>query len=132
MTVIKTESVTNHKFETINKVRNHTVLMDNMPESGGNNYGATPKEHLCMALGSCTTMTIKTFLERKNITYTLLKADTRLEIEGNQTSFYVHITLKGNFDETLQKRIKQIAKFCPVQKILSKGNPVHETFEFIS
>lgn len=132
MASIKTKSTTNTNFETVNEVRTFTVLMDNMPEDGGGNYGATPKEHLCMALGSCTTMTIKTFLIRKNWPCHQLKADTKYGVKEKQTFFSVHITLKGNFDEKQQKRIKQIAKLCPIQKMLSAGSEIHETFEFIS
>lgn len=131
MEFIKTQSITQSDFKTVNTVRTHTVLMDNMPENGGQDYGASPKEHLCMALGSCTTMTIQTFLNRKQWCCTLLKADTTYEVKDGKPHFTVHVIIQGEFNEQQQKRIKQIAKFCPVQKMLSAGNDVIETFEFI-
>lgn len=131
MSKIETSTVTTEDFKTVNQVRSFTVLMDNMPEDGGGDYGATPKEHLCMALGSCTTMTIKTFLNRKQWICNMLKADTTYEVKNGKTHFTVHITLEGHFDEKQQKRIKQIAKLCPIQKMLSAGCEIEETFNFI-
>ena len=130
MAHIKTETITNHDFETINRARTHTVYMDNMPEHGGNNFGATPKEHLCMALGSCTTMTIKTYLLRKQWDCKYLQVNTNLDIQNGVSTFTVHIMIKGDFDEKQQNRIKQIAKLCPVYKMISAGNTVVKTFEF--
>ncbi len=128
---IKTKTVTKSNFETVNQARSHTVLMDNMPENGGQNFAASPKEHLCMALGACTTMTIQTFLKRKQWDCSLLEANTTYQVKNEKPWFNVHITLYGDFDERQQKRIIQIAKFCPVQKMLSAGCDIDETFEFI-
>jgi len=131
MKKIHTETITKNNFETLNYVRTHTVLMDNTPEDGGIDFGATPKEHLCMALGSCTTMTLKTYLLRKSWECQLLKVNIDFDIKDGHSYFNVHITIQGDFDEKQKKRIKQIAKLCPVHKMLSSGNSIKESFEFL-
>lgn len=131
MPKIKTTSITKEGFNTINQVRDFNILMDNMPEDGGTNYGASPKEHLCMALGSCTTMTIKTYLNRKQWPCQSLRASTLYTLKDGISKFNIHITIHGGFNEQQQKRIKQIAKLCPIQKMLSSGSDIDETFEFI-
>lgn len=128
---IKANSSTSEGFKSLNKARNFEIIMDNTPENGGDNLGGTPKEHLCMALGSCTNMTLQAFMKRKDWLFDCISTDTELYHENLQFNINLEIKIKGNFDEDQIKKLGQIAHLCPIHKILSKGCQINTSFRFI-
>ncbi|MGB0870582.1 MAG: OsmC family protein [Flavobacteriales bacterium] len=130
MKTYRATSKTENTYETINQVRDFRVVMDNAPENGGQDLGATPKEHLCMALGSCTTMTLKMYLNRKEWVHEHIFVETKLKTEGKESVFMMRIEVKGEFDDKQKKRLTQIAKLCPIHKLLASGNEIQMDFIF--
>lgn len=45
----------------------HEVVTDRKPQDGGTDAGCTSGELLLMAIGSCTTGTVRTFLDSQNV-----------------------------------------------------------------
>lgn len=131
--MIKTITTTTNKYETVNTVRDYTINMDNSPENNGGNYGATPKEHLCSALGACTTMTLKMYILRKEWSVESLEATTTFNMnEDKSTSFNINIKVVGEFDEKQRKRLAAIAPKCPVHKLLAGNSSISVDWEYSS
>jgi putative redox protein len=108
----------------------HLWLADEPLSVGGGNLGPDPYEHLLAALGTCTSMTIRMYANRKK--WPLQNVAVRLKhfrdhgedcAKCDQETPQIdvierHITLKGIVDEDQIKRLLQIADRCPVHRTL--------------
>jgi putative redox protein len=57
--------------------RKHSILIDTLPESGGEDLGPTPSRLLLMAVAACTSMDIVSILEKSRQNLTGLKVSAR-------------------------------------------------------
>ena len=117
------------KYKTIIKTVNHEIIADE-PKPIGTDLGPNPYEFLLMALGSCVTMTLRMYADRKGWDL------QEVEVELNQvrqhakdcedcesTEGYVHriekkLRFKGDLTEEQKARLLDISHRCPVQKTL--------------
>jgi len=109
----------------------HTLLGDEPEASGGSNRGPGPYDYLLTALGTCTSITLRMYAERKG--WALENVEGRLshgrihatDCEDCETKEGViheirsEVRLDGNLDETQRKRLLEIAARCPVHRTLS-------------
>ncbi|HRI77293.1 MAG: OsmC family protein [Alphaproteobacteria bacterium] len=109
------------------KGKTHHFLSDASVDKGGQDKGPTPYELLLAALGSCTSITIRMYAERKG--WALDKVSVRLTHKreddmGNAVIDVItrDITLEGNLDAEQRARLLEIANKCPVHKTLG-NNP---------
>jgi putative redox protein len=105
-------------------------LADEPLSVGGGNLGPDPYEHLLAALGTCTSMTIRMYANRKkwplqNVAVQLKHFRDHGEDCANcdQDNPQIdvierQITLKGIVDEDQKQRLLQIADRCPVHRTL--------------
>lgn len=107
--------------------KTHHFLSDASVEKGGQDKGPTPYELLLAALGSCTSITIRMYAERKG--WALDKVSVRLthhreDDMGNAVIDVItrDITLEGKLDAEQRARLLEIANKCPVHKTLG-NNP---------
>lgn len=107
--------------------KTHHFLSDASVDKGGQDKGPTPYELLLAALGSCTSITIRMYAERKG--WALDKVSVRLTHKreddmGNAVIDVItrDITLEGNLDAEQRARLLEIANKCPVHKTLG-NNP---------
>ncbi|MDY0008598.1 MAG: OsmC family protein [Bdellovibrionales bacterium] len=107
--------------------KTHTFLSDATLEKGGQDKGPAPYELLLAALGSCTSITIRMYAERKG--WALDKVSVKLthhreDDMGNAVIDIItrDITLEGNLDAEQRARLLEIANKCPVHKTLG-NNP---------
>ncbi len=106
----------------------HEAIADELPEYHGTDRGPAPGDYLCMSLASCTAITLRMYAERKGwpvpeitVEVTLVKgADTA---SGNNT-FYCDVKLKGALSQEQKKRMMEIAKACPIHRLLTKPSDV--------
>ena len=91
---------------------------------GGQDLGPSPADYLCMALASCQAITLRLYARRK--AWSLDAIDVKVDFikaadapSGNN-SFYVEIALKGNMDAEQRARLLEIAKACPIHRLLGK------------
>jgi uncharacterized OsmC-like protein/esterase/lipase len=108
----------------------HQLFADEPIASGGSDRGANPYEYLLAALGTCTSMTVRMYANRKaipleNISILLqhsrIHAEDCMECEsetGMVDRIDKTITLEGNLTEEQQDRLLGIADKCPVHKTL--------------
>ena len=109
----------------------HRLLADEPVEAGGNDRGPNPYELLLMALGACTAMTIRLYVERKKWPLTRIAvrlrhgriyardcADCETK-EGMLDEIERVIEIEGPLDAEQKQRILEIADKCPVHRTLT-------------
>lgn len=119
--------------------RSHEVKVDEPAELGGNDAGPTPYEYLLAALGSCTSITIQMYAQRKaypleGVEVTLSHgrvhvrdcADCETE-DGFITEIHREVRLKGDLTEEQRSRLFEIAARCPVHKTLTHEIKIRDT-----
>ncbi len=121
-------------FRTEIKAGRHRMLADEPASVGGADSGPTPYGFLLAALGSCTSMTMRMYAERKG--WPLREARVRLThakvhasdsgdssaAGGRIDRIERHIELVGPLDEAQRSKLREIADKCPVHRTLH-GEP---------
>ena len=113
------------------KTDQHTIIIDEAKDVGGDGRGPDPYDLLLSALGSCTSMTIMMYARRKewplegvqvSLHHKKIHAtdcDECITEEGKLDQITKTIYLKGDLTEEQRKRILEIADRCPVNKTLT-------------
>ena len=108
----------------------HRLLGDELVEHGGSAKGPSPYEYLLVALGTCTSMTLQLYANRKG--WPLERITVRLRHTkvptGNTTNdtkakdacdrIEREIELTGMLDDAQRQRLLDIARKCPVNRTL--------------
>jgi putative redox protein len=109
----------------------HSVVMDEPNEVGGDNVGMTPYEMLLSALGGCIAMTLRLYARRKEwpledvrvlLTHDKLHAKDCQECENEEGMLDVirrKVEIKGNLTPEQHARLQEIATRCPVHRTLT-------------
>jgi putative redox protein len=125
-------------FRTQITAGDHTIVADEPKEAGGTDEGPSPYELLLAALGACTAMTLKMYVERKKLPVTdvevllsfdrihiddcesCVKEERLNEQEVQHISRLIYVT--GDVTEEQKERLLYIAGRCPVH-ITLHSNP---------
>ena len=99
-----------------------TVIADEPEELGGAGSGPAPGEFLMISLASCTAITLRMYADRKRWHVSTIKVEVDSEKIDNKTLFNMEVSLQGDLEEDQRQRLLQIAKACPVHKVLT--NPI--------
>ena len=120
----------NHQFTRTVVSDSHNWLADEPVNVGGNNLGPDPYEHLLAALGTCTSMTLRMYANRKKLPLEDIKVELshsrkhakdceNCEEQTPQIDLISRtITIKGDLDAEQKKRLIEIADRCPVHRTL--------------
>jgi putative redox protein len=116
-------NINEENYTTYITARQHPIIADEPLDIGGQDKGATPYELILSSLGSCTAITLRMYAQNKK--WDLLGLEIELnftqEVIDNvkKTTFYRDIIFQGNLDQLQKERLLQIAKACPIAKIIS-------------
>lgn len=100
----------------------HTLTADEPEKLGGVDKGMTPMELLKGALASCTSITLKMYLDLKKIEVEEIKVEIdHSKNEDNKEVFTRNITIVPSVEEDFRKRVLHVANRCPVHKLLEEN-----------
>ena len=112
----------------------HTWSADEPLSAGGTDTGPDPYELLLGSLAACTCATIALYCQHKGLTLRSVTANYEFErihaddcahcdedASGMIDNIVTQVHIDGDFSESQQKRLAQIAQRCPVHKTLANG-----------
>lgn len=120
MTIIKALN-TKDNIQAKISTSSHEFIADEPVKLGGENAGPTPDELLASALGACTAITLRMYINHKKIAVEDIHVEVKIAYnkEDQTTSFERSIIVDGEYDEVILTRLTAVANACPVHKMLS-------------
>ena len=114
------------KYQCTIEWRNGKFIADEPESSGGKDLGPDPFTLLLSSLASCTLVTLRMYIERKELDIPAIRVNTNLfqEIQNGElvTTIDRDIVFEGTVSEETKTKLQEIASRCPFQKSL-KGIP---------
>ncbi|WP_269235208.1 OsmC family protein [Flavobacterium flavigenum] len=113
----------------ITSASGNIVIADEPQEVGGKNLGFSPSELLASALASCTLITLRMYINRKqwNVSEIDIKVDLEKDSEQNVSLFTRKIEITGEIDESQRQKLHIIADKCPIHKTLTNTIKIQTT-----
>jgi uncharacterized OsmC-like protein/alpha/beta superfamily hydrolase len=125
------------KFQQDVRVGKHRLLVDEPVSQGGDGTGPGPYDFLAIALGACTSMTVRLYADLKKLpldmVHVVVRHDKRyigdcMECVEDKPARIDHferiIRLDGNLDDAARQKLLAIADKCPVHNTLEKGSRI--------
>ena len=112
----KIESV-NYKV-TINS-EGHTIIADEPISHKGGDTGMAPTQLLLSSLGACTAITLRMYCQHKQWNIGNISVNLTIETHTGSTKINREISYSETVSEEQKNRLIQIAKSCPISKILT-------------
>lgn len=122
------------KFQNYVRSGSHRLLTDEPTSVGGLDSGPSPYDFLAVALGACTSMTLRMYATFKKldigaVSVTVLHekihatdceacAEDMMTPSGKIDQFERRISIEGDVDPALHSKLLEIADKCPVHKTL--------------
>lgn len=113
----------------ITSASGNILIADEPQQMGGKNLGLNPTELLASSLASCTVITLRMYINRKqwNVSEINVKIDFERDSERNVSLFTRKIEVIGEVDETQRQRLETIANSCPIHKVLTHSIEIKTT-----
>ncbi len=117
----------------------HKWIADAGKEIGGNESGPNPHEMMLAALGTCTSMTLKVFSDKRGWKLDEVKVSLNEEIVEDPNSpgkkmFKItrDIQVKGELSQEQIDTLKSIADKCPIHKLLVESKQILTNLESLN
>lgn len=114
------------KYKTVVTKDQHAIIVDEPIEMAGQDLGMSPKDLLAGALASCTSITIRMYVDRKGWEV----GDIRVRVTSEKDEvlqkqvFKRTIEFDVELEEAHRRRILTIADKCPIHKILEQSSAI--------
>ena len=130
-------AITKDSYTTQVSTPDHMGLTDEPVELGGQNKGPTPYELLIGALASCTSITLRMYINRKGWDVKRIRVrvnysrDYKEDCESCSSSekkidvFERLISFEGDLDDIKRARLLEIANKCPVHLTLEHAAKIN-------
>ena len=101
----------------------HTLIADEPLAADGDDAGLAPFDFLLAALGSCTSITLRMYAQRKGLALTHVSvalSHQKIDVEGQGKVDRIEriITLEGDLSAEQRERLLEIANKCPMYRTL--------------
>ena len=124
------------RFAQVVRAGRHVLCADEPASVGGDDSGPGPYDYLLAGLGSCSSMTLRMYVERKG--WPLERVVVRLRHgrihakdcedcetkEGKVDRIEREIELQGALDDEQRRRLLEIAERCPVHQTLTSETKI--------
>ncbi|MCP5145045.1 MAG: OsmC family protein [Gammaproteobacteria bacterium] len=129
--VVEVEETLTGRYLQTARAGRHAITVDEPPSVGGNDAGPGPYDLLLMALGACTSMTLRMYAEHKQLPLTRVRvrlmhrkihAADCAECEttaGMVDEIVREIEIEGDLTPEQRSRLLEIANRCPVHRTLT-------------
>jgi len=101
--------------------QHHRMVIDEPVSKGGEDKGPKPSELLLASLGGCISITLRMYAEHKQLPVeeisVLVKRDP--PEKDKPAHIHVNINVSGDLDEFQLKRMRAIAKRCPIHRTIT-------------
>lgn len=113
----------------IKSASGNIVIADEPQEMGGKNLGFSPSELLASSLASCTLITLRMYINRKqwDVSEINIKVDFERDSNQNVSLFTRKIEIIGEVNQTQRQRLETIANSCPIHKTLTHSIEIKTT-----
>ena len=107
-------------YKHVVQVRQHRLMTDEQPDTGGDDAAPSPQELLAASLASCTAITMEMYAQRKgwDIGGVEVEAQYTPAERGCPTRFSLTLRLPSDLTEEQVERLRVIAAKCPVHRTL--------------
>lgn len=129
--VVRVKETGKGKFQQSVRVGQHAMLADEPEAFGGFDSGPSPYDYLSIALGACTSMTMRMYASHKSLPVERIQVDVKHRKihaedckdcgegrEGRIDRFERILRIDGALSEDHLARLVEIADKCPVHKTL--------------
>ena len=117
-------------YKTELNARTHKLIGDEPIDVGGKDLGPRPGDFLRMSLASCTAITLRMYSNRKNMDVKQIEVTVSNSPTTDKTVYQTEIKITGNISDADRERLIQIAKKCPMHKILTNPIQIEHTLTF--
>lgn len=106
-------------YQTTIRSANHTIIADEPESSMGTDTGMNPYSLLLSSLGSCTAITLRMYIDRKQ--WPVDEVRVKLDLYKTDTGTLINraITFIGDITHEQHLRLLAVANSCPIHKILT-------------
>jgi putative redox protein len=134
---IRVRAIDEGRFQQVVQAGRHRLFADEPESDGGLGSGPSPYDFLSVALGACTSMTVRLYAERQGwqlapftvaVTHGKVHAADCIGCaegaSGKIDQFIRRITFEGHLDEVVKAKVLDIAGKCPVHRTLEARSAI--------
>lgn len=111
-------------YANVMRARRHEIRADESRQAGGADTGPNPTELLLGALGSCTSITLRMYAQRKGWDLGEISVDLEFHAEDDGHRIERVIAFSAPLTDEQRTRIAEIAEKTPVTKVIRQGSPI--------
>jgi len=112
------------KMRHVVAIRNHRVVVDELPAVGGEDTGPTPHDLYDASVAACKAVTMVWYANRKQIPL----ADVTVSVERDDSEeragkyrLRTRLTLGGELTDAQREELRSVAAKCPVHKLMTQA-----------